>query len=98
MSFYKQYSLPAFVTATILFVLACTKTDTPWPDADTTFDKTAMLTSYADKLIIPGYSSMQDKLGLMETSLTGFFASPTAANQQQLKVVFKDTYLQFQRI
>lgn len=98
MSFSKQYTLHAFVTAIILLVLACTKNDTPGADSAITFDKTAMLKGYADNLIIPGYSSMQDKLSLLETTLTSFLASPTAPNQQQLKVVFKDTYLQFQRI
>lgn len=98
MSYYKQYILTTFVTAIILLVMACTKTDTPGADTDRTFDKTAMLTGYADNLIIPGYSSMQEKLDLLETSLTSFLASPTATNQQQLKEIFKEAYLQFQRI
>lgn len=98
MNIYRKTPLLAFVTALIFFVLACTKNNTPGADSDTTFDKTAMLTSYADNLIIPGYSSLQEKLGLLETSLASFLASPTAATQQQLKVVFKEAYVQFQRI
>lgn len=98
MSFYKKYTLPTFAIALVLFVLACTKNDIPEADSDTTFDKTAMLTGYADNIIIPAYSSMQEKVSLLETSLNSFLASPTAATQQQLKGVFKDAYLQFQRI
>jgi predicted lipoprotein len=57
-----------------------------------------MLTNYADNLIIPAYSSMQQKLQALETSLNTFLTNPTEANQQLLKPVFKDAYLQVQRM
>lgn len=81
-----------------MLVMSCSKKDGPEGPADNGFDKTAMLTHYADGLIIPGYSSLQQKLQELETPLQAFMDDPTAANQQLLKAPFKEAYLQFERI
>jgi predicted lipoprotein len=57
-----------------------------------------MLTNYADNLIIPGYSGLQQQLTTLENAVNTFLATPTADNQQALKPVFKEAYLQYQRI
>jgi predicted lipoprotein len=87
-----------FLTAIFLFVNACKDNDNSVAVPETGFDKTAMLTSYADNLIIPAYTGMQQQLQTLETSLNTFLTDPTSANQQALKPVFKEAYLQFQRI
>lgn len=83
----------------MLFYMSCSKKsntkDDQMPDG---FDKTAMLTNYADQLIIPAYEQMQQKLALLQTSVDVFLVTPNATTQTALKAVFKDTYLQVERI
>jgi predicted lipoprotein len=93
----------AFVSAALVvitFIIACSKSDgvnKPDPAADG-FDKTAMLTNYADNLIVPAYTTLQTQLGVFETAVNSFLATPTFANQQALKLIFKDTYLKFEHV
>lgn len=85
--------------ATVTIVACSKKSDTK--DADPTvngFDKAGMLTNYADNLIIPAYTSLQQKIALLETAANTFLATPNATNQQALKLVFKDAYLQFEHV
>ncbi len=87
-----------FMVAISFFVSACTDNDSTEAVPENGFDKTTMLTSYADKMIIPAYTGMQQQLLALETALNVFLADPSAANQQLVKPVFKDAYLQFQRV
>lgn len=83
----------------ILFYVSCSKksnpTDNPVANG---FDKTAMLTNYADNLIVPAYEQTQQKLTLLQTAVSTFLAAPNSTTQATLKTVFKDTYLQIERI
>lgn len=89
--------LVLFVSLAI-WPLACSKKDEPGVPADNGFDKMAMLTHYADQLIIPGYGSLQQKLQNLETPLQAFMNAPTPANQQLLKSAFQEAYRQFERV
>ncbi|WP_316817199.1 imelysin family protein [Pedobacter nyackensis] len=83
----------------MLFYNSCSKKSNPADDkAANGFDKTAMLTNYADNLIIPAYEQTQQKLTGLQTAVNVFFATPNATTQVALKAVFKDTYLQVERI
>ncbi|MBE9583082.1 imelysin family protein [Mucilaginibacter sp. JRF] len=81
-------------------VIACSKSSNPGgPDNNAGgFDKTAMLTNYADALIIPAYTGMQTQLNTFETAVNVFLDVPTTENQVVLKAAFKNAYLQFQHI
>lgn len=98
MNLYGKKGLLALITVSMFFINACTESNNSDAVPDNGFDKTAMLTNYADNLIIPAYTGMQQQLQTLETSINAFLASPTTANQQALKPVFKEAYLQFQRI
>jgi predicted lipoprotein len=83
----------------VLFYISCSKKSNPTDEPTANgFDKTAMLTNYADNLIIPAYEQTQQKLALLQTAVTAFLATPNATTQAALKIVFKDTYLQVERI
>lgn len=83
----------------VLFYISCSKKSNPGDDKTANgFDKTAMLTNYADKLIIPAYEQMQLKLTGLQTSVNVFLATPNPTTQAALKTVFKDAYLQVERI
>jgi predicted lipoprotein len=83
-----------------MLIVACSKKSDSATGAPTVngFDKAGMLTNYADNLIIPAYSNLQQKLSALETATTTFLTTPNTTNQQALKVVFKDAYLQYEHI
>ena len=68
------------------------------PQPETGFDKTAMLTNYADNLVIPGYTTLQTQLQTLDAAVATFLATPTDASQQQAQTAFKNAYLQFERV
>ncbi|MGC4057200.1 MAG: imelysin family protein [Chitinophagaceae bacterium] len=79
--------------------LSCTK-DKKTDDNNNTngFDKTAMLTQYADQLILPGYQKMQDQVSALQTASEAFISTPSTATQNELKTAFTAAYLQYQRV
>lgn len=82
----------------LLTALSCGKSSNPVDEPVINgFDKTAMLTNYADNLIIPAYTDMQQKLQLLVPSVNVFLAAPTSTNQQALLLIFKAAYLSFER-
>jgi len=90
-------ALVAGVMAIICF--ACSKGGgSSDPKPDNGFDKAAMLTNYADNLIIPGYTAMQSKVQDLDATLTTFLATPTDANLQLAKAALKNAYLQFEKV
>jgi hypothetical protein len=60
--------------------------------------KTEMLTNYADNIITPAYTNLQAKLGLLETSVNAFIATPSVGTQATLKTAFKDAWLGFENV
>lgn len=62
------------------------------------FDKTAMLTHYADYVVVPAYRTMQEKVSGLKTASAAFAATPSSATQSALLSAYKDAYLQYQRI
>jgi predicted lipoprotein len=83
-----------------VLIVACSKKSDSKTDEPTVngFDKAGMLANYADNLIIPAYTSLQQKLVLLETATNTFLTTPNTTNQLALKAVFKDTYLQYEHI
>ena len=84
----------------LVFLIACSKDkkDTNNNNNPSGFDKTGMLTLYADNLIIPGYQQLQTKLSELEGASENFIASPGSSTQSVLKNAFKEAYLQYQRV
>ncbi|KQC00717.1 imelysin family protein [Pedobacter sp. Hv1] len=79
--------------------LACSKSSNKPDDTKVNeFDKTAMLVNYADQLIIPAFEQMQQKMVPLQAAVNTFVNSPNVANQNALKLVFKDAFLQVEKI
>jgi Imelysin. len=90
-------ALLAGLIATICY--ACSKGGgSSDPQPDNGFDKAAMLTNYADNLVIPGYTAMQSKVQDLDADIGTFLATPTDAGLQSAKAALKEAYLQFERI
>lgn len=66
-------------------------------DANKDF-KIAMLTNYADNIIIPGYTDLQTKLDLLNTSIEAFLTAPSVSTQASLKTNFENAYVSFEKI
>src|SRR5215217_2674094 len=62
------------------------------------FNKTTMLTNYADNSIIPGYTAMQQKIAALQTASDAFLEAPSTATQAALKMAYTETHLQYERI
>lgn len=85
----------------LVFLFACSKDKKDTNNNNNTaggFDKTAMLSSYADNLIIPGYQQLQTRVSDLETASEAFMATPGSTTQSTLKDAFKEAYLQYQRV
>ena len=82
-----------------ILIIACSKKTGKdnGPQADG-FDKAGMLVNYADHLIIPAYTSLQQQIAQLEATANTFLTTPNADNQQALKEVFKTAYLQYEQI
>lgn len=62
------------------------------------FDKTAMLTYYADQLIIPGYTNLQQKINILKSAADAFAEAPSGTTQAAALNAFKQAHLQFQYV
>ena len=81
----------------ICALYACTKSPAG-TDNPTGFDKTAMLSNYADGLIIPRYQDMQLKMAVLQTAAEKFLAAPSTATQAELKDTYRAAHLQYEKI
>lgn len=82
--------------ATIFY--ACSKSSDKGGETPGAFDKTAMLTNYADNLIIPAYTSLQQKLGILQTASDAFLAAPNTITQAALKTAYIDAQSQYEKV
>ncbi len=85
-----------------LVIYACGGDDSP-VSTDTTdtvntvnFDRSAMLTNWADNIIIPGYQDLVSKLSALETATTAFTDNST--DLTALRAAWLDAYTTWQRV
>ena len=93
-------SLPAFFVLLLLaagLLTACEKTTTE-PDTPVGPDRTALLTYWADSLVLPGYEQFGSKLTPLKAQTTAFAAAPTVAGLQTLRTAWREAYLAWQPV
>ncbi|WP_426061675.1 imelysin family protein [Hymenobacter sp. B1770] len=61
-------------------------------------DRKAVLTQWADTLVIPGYQGFGGKLTAMKTQTAAFTAAPTVAGLQSLRQSWREAYLEWQKV
>lgn len=76
----------------------CSKSKDKDEETDNGFDKTGMLTYYADEIIIPAYKSLQEKVNTFQTLSSTFLDTRNMANQQALVDAYKQMHLQYTRV
>ena len=81
----------------ILTVIACSDGDDP-VDQGSNYDRTALLTNWADNIIIPSYTNYQAKVATLITNTATFNASPTVENLQMLRTSWLEAFKAYQNI
>jgi len=83
----------------IVFAVGCSG-DGDGGDGNTTdtFDRAAMLTNWADNIIIPAYNNYQAKVNALSASASDFNAEPTEANLVTLRESWLQAYKAYQHV
>lgn len=86
------------VLFTIALIIACSSDDSS--DSNTNqndgFDRSAMLSNWADNIIIPVYEDLDAKLEAMVAQKDIFIAEPNAANLESFRTSWEEAYLVWQ--
>jgi hypothetical protein len=62
------------------------------------FDRTNMLTIYADQLIIPAYNTLQTRVNALQVAWTAFEINPNTASLQTVQIAWKQAFLAWQNV
>lgn len=89
----KLILLFAFAT----FLTACSSSDKDSPSGDT-FNRTALLTHWADNLIIPAFQNYNDKLALLMLDVENFNATPSQENLANARTSWFTAYEAYQKV
>ena len=73
----------------------CKKDDPDEPEDS--FDRGAMLSNYADNVIIPRYTAFRQDMEALETAANTFTAAPTVGGLSNLRADWESAYLSWQR-
>lgn len=86
-----------FFSALFIAVAAvsCKKNKEEDPDKDTTFNKKDMLTSFADKVILPSLADLATAVATMKTTTDAFVAEPSSATLGELRERWKEAHAAF---
>lgn len=82
----------------LLLVFACSKSEDEPTKSDNNYDKTALLTNWADNIIVPSFVNYQSKINDLVTSSNNFTTTPTEANLVVLRNSWVETYKAFQYV
>lgn len=86
-----------FLTA-ILGVFASCSSDNESPTSGDNFDRVALLTNWADNIIIPRFEDYQSKIVLLNNDVATFNASPNQDNLDNLRVSWLNAYKSYQYV
>ncbi len=67
-------------------------------NSDDNFDRTTMLTHWADNIIIPSYNNYQTKLQVLSTETNVFVATPTETNLKKVREAWLEAYKAYQYV
>ncbi|NQY30493.1 MAG: imelysin family protein [Flavobacteriaceae bacterium] len=82
---------------TILLFISCGEDDPVASNTDT-FDRAAMLTNWADNIIIPAYTDYEAKLGALKTATTTFTTTQNQSNLTALRAEYLTAYKTWQYV
>lgn len=95
----KKLSLFLLLPVVIMSLFSCGKSgDAGTNNPDEGFDKSAMLRFYAEDIIIPGYTLLQQKVTAFQTAADNFLAAPSVSTQQTALVAYKELHIQYENV
>nr|WP_322623679.1 imelysin family protein [uncultured Flavobacterium sp.] len=80
----------------VLFTAACSSSDSNGNSNTANYDKTAVLTNWADNIIIPTYTAYDNANATLQTSVSTFTATPNADNLVAVQTAWLNAYKVFQ--
>lgn len=88
-----------FLLGLIVTIIACSSGDNGGDNSGgKNYDRAALLTNWADNLIIPSYENYQAKLATLSTDAANFTATPTTAALQTLRTSWYEAYKAYQYV
>lgn len=82
----------------LLFGYSCGESEPDGPSRVDSFDRKAMLTHWADKMIIPAYEAYVGRLGDLKARVADFEASSSPAQLEDLRRAYIEAYKAWQQV
>lgn len=82
----------------VAVIVACSSNGENNNPDENNYDRTALLTNWADNIIIPSYENYKAKLQIVVTNSNTFTTTPTEANLQTLRASWLEAYKAYQYI
>ena len=79
-------------------VIACSSNDGGESTGGNNYNRTALLTNWADHIIVPAYEDYQSKVQLFVSDANSFTAVPTEANLQAARASWLEAYKAYQYV
>ncbi|MFP9116537.1 imelysin family protein [Flavobacterium sp. RNTU_13] len=82
----------------IIIAAGCSSSDGNNTSNTANYDKNAVLTNWADNIIIPAYTAYDAALGSLQTAVSAFTETPTEANLITVQTAWLDAYKKYQHV
>lgn len=86
------------ILSLIIIVVACSSNEGENNSDGNNYDRTALLTNWADNIIVPSYVNYQAKVQTLITNTNTFVATPSEANLQTVRTSWLEAYKAYQYV
>ncbi|MFE3849125.1 imelysin family protein [Flavobacterium sp. LB3P45] len=86
------------ILSLIVLIAACSSNEGESNTDGNNYDRTVLLTNWADNIIIPSYVNYQAKVQILATNSNAFVTTPTEGNLQAVRSSWLDAYKAYQYI
>lgn len=92
----KKWMTISIASVLLIGIVACKKKNKDPEEVE--FDKGAMLTNFADNIIIPSYNLFYDAIVQLESDYLVFQSNRSGANLETVRTSWKNAYLNWQKV
>lgn len=85
------------VILSVLFLAACTDDESSGSSSDN-YDRSALLTNWADNIILPSYANYVEKVDVLKTVSAQFETETNIVNLNSLRQAYQAAYIAFQKV
>jgi Imelysin len=82
----------------LLILVACSKGENESVKPENKYDRTALLTNWADNIIVPSYVNYQSKVQVLATNVTAFNTTPNTSSLENLRTSWLEAYKAYQYV